>query len=195
VRGRELSLGRIVDTSAGWKTYRSSAADESHHGDGRLPSAGVHGTGAVVVAGARFISGDDREVHILEHGSAVRLDIDYAISKPDLNEPCQVVIALHKDGVEDVCRYITRSLVFDARKRPRGTIRLIIPRLTLTDGTYAVTIMIAKEGYYDTHQTVFYSINPSVYYCVSRLFEVTVVGSGLIGAGTRHVLEGVWSLP
>jgi hypothetical protein len=41
---------------------------------------------------------------------------------------------------------------------------------------------------------VFYSINPSVYCCVSRLFEVAVVGSGLIGTGTRHVLDGVWCL-
>jgi len=73
-------------------------------------------------------------------------------------------------------------------------VRLTIPRLTLTDGSYAVTIMIAKEGYYDTHQAVFYSINPSVYSCVSRLCEVSVVASGLIGTGTRHVLDGVWSL-
>jgi len=93
-----------------------------------------------------------------------------------------------------LCRYITRDLVFDAGERPRGTVRLAIPRLTLTNGSYAVTIMIAREGYYDTHQAVFYTINPSVYCCVSRLFEVSVVGSGLIGTGTRHVLDGVWSL-
>ena len=123
-----------------------------------------------------------------------RLDIDYAISDPDLNERCQVVLALHKDGIDDTCRYIARDLVFDASRRSRGTIRLTIPRLTLTDGSYAVTIMIAKERYYDTHQAVFYSINPSVYCCVSRFFEMSVVGSGLIGSGTRHVLEGAWSL-
>jgi len=54
--------------------------------------------------------------------------------------------------------------------------------------------MVAKERYYDTDQAVFYSINPSVYCCVSRFFEMSVVGSGLIGSGTRHVLEGAWSL-
>ena len=93
-----------------------------------------------------------------------------------------------------MCRYITRDLVFDAGQRSRGTIRLTVPRLTLTDGSYAVTVMIAKEGYYDTDQAVFYSINPSVYCCVSRLFDVSVVGSGLIGKGTRHVLDAVWTL-
>ena len=74
------------------------------------------------------------------------------------------------------------------------TIRLTIPQLTLSNGSYSVTVMIAREGYYDTEQVVFYSINPSVYSCVSRLFEVSVVGAGLIGSGTRHVLDGEWRL-
>jgi ABC-type polysaccharide/polyol phosphate transport system ATPase subunit len=195
VRGRELSLGRIVDASAEWKTYRAPASNETADAASRpLNVSGAHGIGAVVVTGARFVAEDDREVHVLDHGGAARLDIDYAIFKPDLRERCQVVLAMHKDGVEDVCRYIARDLVFDAGRRSRGTIRLTIPRLTLTNGIYAVTVMIAKDGYYDTDQAVFYSINPSVYCCVSRLFEVSVVGSGLIGKGTRHVLEGVWSL-
>jgi lipopolysaccharide transport system ATP-binding protein len=195
VAGRELSLGRITESTADWKTYTALASDPTDDATKRsLNRSGVHGTGAVVVRGARFVSEDNRELHILEHGATARLDIDYAVVKPDLHERCQVVIALHKDGIEDVCRYITRELVFDASERPRGTVRLTIPRLTLTNGSYAVTIMIAKEGYYDTHQAVFYSINPSVYSCVSRLFEVSVVASGLIGTGTRHVLDGVWSL-
>jgi lipopolysaccharide transport system ATP-binding protein len=105
-----------------------------------------------------------------------------------------VVLALHRDGIEDVCRYITRDLVFDADERARGTVRLTIPRLTLTNGTYAVTLLIAKEQYYDSDPVVFYSINPSVYCAVSRFFDVAVVGAGLIASGTRHVLEGEWSV-
>jgi homopolymeric O-antigen transport system ATP-binding protein len=195
VRGAELSLGRIVESSVDWKTYVASASNGSGDwGKRPLNVSGSHGTGSVVVTGAKFVADDGRELHILEHGSTARLDIAYAIFQPDLRERCQVVIALHRDGVEDVCRYITRDMMFDSAERSRGTVRLTIPRLTLTDGTYAVTVMIAKEGYYDTHQTVFYSINPSVYCCVSRLFEVSVVGSGLIGSGTRHVLDGEWSV-
>jgi ABC-type polysaccharide/polyol phosphate transport system ATPase subunit len=192
VRSREVPLGRIA-TAPEWKTYLASATGDSPQGAARSAHvSGAHGTGAVVVTGARFVSDDDQEVHILEHGTIVRLDVDYAILQPGLREACQVVIALHKDGVEDVCRYITRDLTFDA-DLPKGTIRLTIPRLTLTNGSYTVTIMIAKAGYYDTEQVVFYSINPSVYCCVSRLFEVSVTGAGLIGSGTRHVLDGLWS--
>jgi hypothetical protein len=193
VRGRELLLGRIAEASGEWKTY---VGEVSENGGAAAPRniAGVHGTGAVVVTGARFVSDDGREVHVLEHGAPGRIEIDYAILQPELRERCQVVVAIHKDGIDDVCRYITRDLVFDSAQRMRGVILLTIPRLTWTSGTYAVTVMIAKEGYYDTEQLVFYSINPSVYSCVSRLFEVSVVGSGLIGSGTRHVLDGNWSL-
>jgi ABC-type polysaccharide/polyol phosphate transport system ATPase subunit len=195
VGGRELTLGRIVGASPDWTAYTASASDQANPTVARsLNISGVHGTGAVAVTGAKFVSDDGRELHMLEHGRPARLEIDYAIFQPDLHERCQVVLALHKDGVEDVCRYITRDLVFDARRKARGTIRLTIPRLTLTNGSYAVTVMIAREGYYDSDQTVFYAINPSVYCCVSRLFEVSVVGLGLIGTGTRHVLDGVWSL-
>ncbi len=192
--GKELALGRIVGPSAEWKTFTAAASNGSHEADRSVNVSGVHGTGSLAVVGARFVTDDGADQHILQHGRAARLEIDYAIFQPDLHERCQVVIAIHRDGVDDVCRYITRELTFDASERQRGTIRLAIPRLTLTDGTYAITIMIAKEGYYDTHQAVFYSINPSVYCCVSRLFEISVVGSGLIGSGTRHVLEGEWSL-
>jgi ABC-type polysaccharide/polyol phosphate transport system ATPase subunit len=194
VRGRECSLGRIIEPTDEWKTYRALSTNGSDPAKRPTNVSGAHGTGAVVVTGARFVAGDHRELHILQHGDAANLEIDYAIFQPDLRERCQVVVALHKDGVEDVCRYITRELFFDAGRGTRGTVRLTIPRLTLTDGSYAVTVMIAREGYYDTHQPVFYSINPSVYCCVSRLFDVSVVGSGLIGSGTRHVLEGAWSL-
>jgi ABC-type polysaccharide/polyol phosphate transport system ATPase subunit len=195
VRGREWSLGRIIGGGGEWATYGAPISDRPDGPTARpLGVSGAHGTGAVTVTGARFVADDGRELHVLEHGRPARLEIDYAIFQPDLHERCQVVLALHKDGIEDVCRYITRDLCFDARHKPRGTISLTIPRLTLTNGSYAVTIMIAREGYYDTDQTVFYSINPSVYCCVSRLFDVSVVGLGLIGTGTRHVLDGVWSL-
>jgi len=196
VGGQGRSLGRIVQQETGaWQTYRAMASDAARDTDAPTVNvSGAHGTGAIVVAGARFVDAAGRETQVLEHGSAVHLDIDFAVFRPDLRERCQVVVALHRDGIEDVCRFITRDIAFDAVAEPRGTVRLTIPRLTLTNGSYSITIMIAKEGYYDTDQTLFYSINPSVYCCVSRLFDVSVVGSGLIGSGTRHVLDGEWSV-
>ena len=193
VRGEELPLGSLAHGSTGW-TKHVATAQRDGSATRSVNVSGVHGTGAVVVKGARFVSEDGEEQHFLQHGAPTRLDIDYAILQPNLDECCQVVVAIHKDGIDDVCRYITRDLRFEAARGTTGVIRLTIPKLTLTDGTYAITLMITKAGYYDSDQSVFYSINPSVYCCVSRLFDVSVVGSGLIGSGTRHVLEGIWSL-
>ena len=41
---------------------------------------------------------------------------------------------------------------------------------------------------------MFFSLNPDVYYCASRLFEIVVRGSGLIGSGTVSVADGSWEV-
>ena len=196
VAGREWELGAIKGTCEGWAKWVGTAASaQSHQPQGTaVNTTGVHGTGAFAVRNARFVSEDGVEAHTLKHGAPALLEIDYTIKDPQLQECAQVVIALHKDGVHDVCRFIGRNLFFDSVLKNQGTIRLTIPRLTLTDGTYSVTIMIAKAGYYDTNQTVFYTINPDVHCCVSRLFDVSVTASGLLGSGTLHVCDGLWSL-
>ena len=158
-----------------------------------LNTSGVHGSGAIVVGGARVVGADGRETQSLRHGDAVTFQIDVNVIDPSLRERAQVVIALHRDGVQDVCRWISRDLMFDGAACPSGTIQLHIPRLLLTDGDYSVTILIAREGYYDRDQTQFFTINKDVYYCASRMFDIVVRGSGLIGSGTVSVAEGQWS--
>jgi hypothetical protein len=120
--------------------------------------------------------------------------IDYEIRRPELIERAQVVVALHRDGVQDVCRFIARDLVFAARDGAAGTIHLHVPRVLLAEGTYTVTVLIAQEGYYDREQVIFYSINPCVYACVSRVLEIVVGGGGLIARGTAVVGEADWSI-
>jgi hypothetical protein len=195
---RQIDLGAI-SVGPGWSTVdlELDAGDrvpQSRHALPDVNTSGIHGTGAIAVRDAAFVDADGAETHLLQHGESATLNIQYEIRDPALREQVQVVIALHKDGVQDVCRFIARDLLFDAAARPRGSIRLHIPKLLLTDGTYAVTLMIAEAGYYDRPQTVFYSINPGVYACLSRLFEVVVIGSGLIGSGTVHLADGRWSL-
>jgi hypothetical protein len=54
--------------------------------------------------------------------------------------------------------------------------------------------MIAREGYYDRDQSIFYSINPDVYVCANRIVEFDVSHGGLVAVGTGVVAEGNWSL-
>lgn len=195
-RDQEAELGAITKASPDWTTWQPAATSQvaAGHSAGGLNITGVHGTGTFTLRDARFVDQHGLEVHLLKHGEAAKLEIDYTIHDPSLREKAQVVIALHKDGVQDVCRFITRDLMFRAADRSEGTIRLEVPSLRLTDGEYSVTVMIAKEGYYDSNPSLFYTINPDVYCCVSRMFDVSVVGSGLIGSGTAHIALGDWSL-
>ncbi|MDP3716245.1 MAG: ABC transporter ATP-binding protein [Acidobacteriota bacterium] len=195
-RDQETELGVITAASSAWTTWRPVTSPQVAVGRsaGGLNITGVHGTGTFTLRDARFVDNDGSELHLLKHGEAARLEIDYTIHDPSLSENAQVVIAFHKDGVQDVCRFITRDLMFRAADRSEGTIRLQVPSLRMTDGEYSVTIMIAKEGYYDSSPSLFYTINPDVYCCVSRMFDVSVTGSGLIGSGTAHLALGDWSL-
>ena len=173
---------------------RASRQDRAGTWHGRTSNAsGVHGTGGLIIHAARTLDGDGHESHSLQHGEQASIELDYEVVDPSFDERPQIVIALHRDGVQDVCRWISRDLARStAPASRRGTIRLRIPRLLLTDGQYSVTILVAKEGYYDQPQTLFYTLNPGVYYCASRLFDIVVRGIGLIGSGTMTVAQGEW---
>jgi hypothetical protein len=70
----------------------------------------------------------------------------------------------------------------------------LIPSLRLADGEYAVSVFVAREGYFDEAQTQFYSLNPGVYYSLNRILGITVGGGGLIATGAIFVDHGEWSL-
>jgi hypothetical protein len=116
------------------------------------------------------------------------------VNAPELRERAQVLIAFHRNGVEDVLRVITRDLLFDERAAKCGVVTLRLPRLALAEGTYMVTVMVAEEGYYDRPQSVFYSLNPGVYDCLTKVMEIVVYGGGIVGSGTTIVAEGEWAL-
>ena len=197
VDDRAARLGALPAEVGRWATATLSvpfAAFQSRSEAVVLNTAGVQGSGAISVTQAGFVDAEGQAAFFLRHGELATLEIGYRIADPKLDERAQVVVAIHREGVLDVCRFISRNLCFRARERGSGTIRLRVPRLMLTDGHYSVTIMISSEGYYDREQTVFYSINEQVYCCISRIFEFAVEGSGLIGRGTLQVSEADWGL-
>jgi hypothetical protein len=191
-----IVLGKLTATPHTWNSAsfpieESTAAAEVIAG---INTSGMHGSGALIVHATRILNGEGVETHSFRHREPVTLELDYEIRDPELRERPQIVVALQRDGVQDVARWISRHLVLDRSRGARGRIRLHIPQLLLTDGQYSVTVLVAKEGYYDTPQVRFFSLNPDVYYCGSRLFDIVVRGSGLIGSGTVTVAHGEWSV-
>jgi lipopolysaccharide transport system ATP-binding protein len=152
---------------------------------------GVHGSGKFGVTNVAVLDDEGNETHVVSHGSAAQLRIQYVLRDADFNGGAQVLIALHRDGIQDVCRFITRDLTFSG-SQPSGTIYFRVPKVGLANGRYTVTVMIAKEGYYDRDQVLFFSINPDVYVCVSRIIEFNVVNAGLAVTGTVVLAEGQW---
>lgn len=151
------------------------------------------GTHRIVVSDARFVDDADDEVFFLQHGEPARLLIDYQINDADLHERPHVVVAVHREGAVDVCRFIGRDILLDGR-RPTGMIEFYLNRVSLSAGRYTVTVLIAREGYYDEAQTLYFTINPGVYACRSRLLEFEVTGGGVLASGTVFVGEAQWAL-
>jgi lipopolysaccharide transport system ATP-binding protein len=194
LNGRELEPASVRLAAGEWTRTQVILAPRTGAGPA-LPSAintsGVHGTGRIAVTSAAFLDANGAETLVLEHGCPATLAIGYRVVDPALPPLAQIVVAWHRDGVQDVCRTYSRELRLAAEG---GTIRLDIDRLALTDGRYSITILIAEPGYYDRAQALFYAINPGVFCCLSRLFDIDIVHAGLIGSGTMMVDHGKWSI-
>ncbi|HEY9611808.1 ABC transporter ATP-binding protein [Allocoleopsis sp.] len=201
IKGREIDLGAVPPAQRRWAKHSVQWFYEEKQGEQKyskpLPeinTTGVYGSGDIVVRNVKTIDDCGKETHFLTHGKGMSFLIEYQIVKPTFNEKAQVIIVLHKDGVQEVCRFITRDLLFNTINNKTGIIRLHIPRLMLGTGTYSVTIMVVKENYFDQQQTIFFSINPSVYAVISKIMDMEVIGGGLLGSGTIFVGDGEWSM-
>jgi lipopolysaccharide transport system ATP-binding protein len=164
-------------------TVRTSADDDAYAG-----------SGTIQVTSVRFHDAQGEERFILTHGEPCRGRIGYRINKPRLHEHAQVLVAIRRDGVHDVCRMIARDLLFDADAAASGVIELRWARLPLAAGRYTVTVMIAENGYYDRPATTFFSINPGVYSCVADALEIHVSSRDAVAQGTVFVDAVDWSV-
>ena len=191
---RLRELGALEGVAGEWNTWAAAVRQPAAADAAEAIASGVHGTGSITVDDIQTVNGAGDETHVFQHGSPFELRLRYRINQPDLSERAQVLVAFHRDGVQDVCRVITRELLFDAHTRAAGEIRLSLPQLQLGVGNYTVTVMVARQGYYDEAQTRYFSLNPGVYACHTRAIEIAVAGGGAVPSGTVFVADGEWSL-
>ncbi|MCA0319489.1 MAG: ABC transporter ATP-binding protein [Proteobacteria bacterium] len=159
-----------------------------------LNVTGVYGTGDVELMSLTLTGADGRERHIVPVGSTATLSLRYRLKRPDLKEKLNVVFVFRRDGITDVARIFLNSIVFDATTRPEGILKAHFDRLPLGPASYAVTVLVAKEGYYDTFQTQFFTMNPGVYSAHKVLAEFVVEGISQLYSGTGAVVDTAWSL-
>lgn len=159
-----------------------------------LNVAGIYGTGDVELLGLTLTGADGHERHIVPVGSAVTFSLHYRLKRPDLKEKLHVVFVFRRDGITDVARIFLNDILFDAEKRPEGRLMAHFDRLPLGPASYAITVMVAKEGYFDTFQTQFFTMNPGVYCAHKVLAEFVVEGVSQLYAGSGAVIDTQWSL-
>lgn len=196
--GREIYSEALPASSGSWidhsidisSTLEKNLINAEHD----FGAVGKNGSGAISIDDVRIINNSGIESYRLLHAQPISILIDYRIRNPTVKEHAQVLLAFHRDGIIDVCRVITRELLFDAKQRSVGTIRMSIPSLWLGNGSYSISIMVAREGYYDQQPTQYYSINPDVYTCLSRAIDIEVTGGGSVGSGTGIVNIAEWAL-
>jgi lipopolysaccharide transport system ATP-binding protein len=194
-RGLDARIGTLAAEPGGWRTHRFAiAAPEGARGEAgdAVNVSGVHGTGVVRVLDVRLTDASGRECVTFVHGACMVVEIRYEVRDRDYRGRPQVLLAFQRDGIVDVGRIIARDIAIDARGGPLGTLQARIDPLRLGAGRYALSLMIAAAGYYESEQTVFFSVNPQVYACISRAVEFVVEGVG-VAAGTGVVLDAAWS--
>ena len=185
-------MGSLPPSTSSWV-----AASVSASGRSVLPvsaGSGRQGTGAIVIKHVRPLDAGGAETYSFKHGAPFVLELAYRINQPGLRERPQVLIAFHRDGVQDVMRSISRELLFEESRAREGVVLVRFPEMPLAAGSYSVTVMLAKEGYYDESQPLYFSVNPGVYTCLTRVFDIVIEGGGVVAEGTGVVADAQWSL-
>ena len=197
--GAEHILGRILSVPGEWEDRVFNLAEGTLATPSRVavmadPKSGARqGSGRMVATGFDLLGPDGTTSFSLQHGEPATFTFDYRINDDTLDERCQIVFAFKRNGVDDVARTIARHIRFRANDAREGRIEMTLDPVRLGIGKYMVTLMIAAEGYYESGDGRFFSINPAVYDCQSLYLEFEVHERGsLLPQGTGYVADGIW---
>src|SRR5260370_40778760 len=94
----------------------------------------------------------------------------------------QMIVVFHRNGVEDMCRLFCGHL--ELPPATEGEVVVGLSRLPLGAGQYTISVAVTESGYYDPHQTVFFSINPALAAWWTRAIEIQGLHRGPGGTGT-----------
>lgn len=151
-----------------------------------------HGTGAIRVTSVDIVDAAGHSSRQLDTGEPVEFRFAYTRHEQADDQPYEIVAAFQKDGVVDVMRCFCSPLALPAGSET-GVVSLRLPRLPLAPGRFTLTVLIAKHGYYERSDGVFYSINPNVVDVLNRFLEFTVKSAHPVYAGTAVAFDGIWS--
>ncbi|MEQ8178411.1 MAG: ABC transporter ATP-binding protein [Amphiplicatus sp.] len=196
--GAERVLHRLMTKAQEWEPVAAALSSpgrdepQTAHGAPKAENA-RQGSGRVVLSGFSLANSEGETTFTLQHGEPMTVSFDYFINDPSLDEKCQIIFAIKRNGVEDVARVMGRDIRFNAAIARSGRIEARLDPLRLGVARYAITILIAKEGYFENHSGQFFSINPDVYDCEAACLEFDVADrKSPFSTGTGAVFDAQW---
>jgi lipopolysaccharide transport system ATP-binding protein len=153
------------------------------------------GSGRIVLSNFRLFGADNSESFVLAHGAPASLKFDYYINDPQLREQSQIIVVFKRNGIDDVMRLKGDNVNFSASSNRSGQIEMRLDEVRLGTGRYSLTVMVARERYFENQAGLFFSINPDVYDVHSGCLEFEVVDSGQsFSSGTGFVGSAHWQM-
>lgn len=193
VEGAAHELGTLPQSLGEWTTHELPWHTAAPSAPLQINPTGDQGAGDILITGVRLVNAIGAEVRAIEHGAKVSFELDYRVARSPLRERAQVFLVISRNNTERVCKFLASDLIFDDAN-PTGKIRMTLPKMMLSAGTYELAAEIAAEGYIERGTATFFSIDPSVYHCLTHALEFTVTTSGWIGDYTVFEGYGEWEL-
>jgi ABC-type polysaccharide/polyol phosphate transport system ATPase subunit len=198
--GSERILHRLITAAGEWQTLNLPLSEGQEAGVTTSTPLGAsenarQGSGRIVLSNFRMANAEGEEAFSLLHGKPAALRFDFHINDPQLSEHCQIIAVFKRNGIDDVMRLKTDDLKFDAGSNRTGQVEMRMDQVRLGTGHYTLTVMAARERYFETQSGMFFSINPDVYDVHSACLEFDVTDPGQsFSTGTGSVGTASWRL-
>lgn len=198
--GAERILHRLMTEAGKWQTLNLKLSEGQEVTVTSQPIAGSkedarQGSGRIVLSNFTLLGEDNCESFVLFHGAPASLKFDYFINDPELSEQSQIIVVFKRNGIDDVMRMKGDSLSFSANVSRSGQIEMRLDEVRLGTGRYSLTVMAARERYFENQTGLFFSINPDVYDVHSGCLEFEVIDPGQsFSSGTGFVGSARWQM-
>ncbi len=152
-----------------------------------------HGSGGIRITSIDIVDRNGEFTRQLKQGEYYALAFSYVLTLPNIADDLEMNLAIARDGVLDCMRVFNSELTLP-RDAKSGTIQCKIDSLPLANGTYVLTALLAKRGYYETQIGRPYSLNKDVYEVLSRALEFVVVERHPAYRGTIFEVSALWNV-
>ena len=152
-----------------------------------------HGSGGIRITSIDIVDREGRSTRQLQQGEYYRIEFGYDLAAPKIADDLEMIVAIARDGVLDCMRAFNHELNLP-RERPCGIIRYELNNLPLANGSFVLSALIAKRGYYETQLGRPYSLNEDVYDVLSRALEFVVAERYPAYRGTIFAASGRWQV-